>query len=45
MISVVTNAEVIPLKRIVRAEDAKAFVFITDTHETLGEGFSALEGE
>ncbi|MBR1584122.1 MAG: YitT family protein [Clostridia bacterium] len=45
VISVVTNAEVIPLKRIVRAEDAKAFVFITDTHETLGEGFSALEGE
>ena len=45
LISVVTNAEVIPLKKIVRSEDEKAFVFITDTHETLGEGFSALAGE
>ena len=45
LISVVSRTEVIPLKRIVRSEDPKAFVFITDTHETLGEGFSALEGE
>lgn len=45
ILSVVTRAEVLPLKRIVREEDKSAFVFITDTHETLGEGFSALDGE
>ena len=42
LISVVSQREVIPLKKIVRQEDEKAFMFITDTHETLGEGFSAL---
>ena len=45
LISVVSQREVIPLKKIVRTEDQKAFMFITDTHETLGEGFSALNGE
>ena len=45
IISVVSRAEVLPLKRIVREEDGKAFVFITDTHETLGEGFEALSGD
>ena len=45
LISVVTQREVIPIKKIVRQEDEKAFMFITDTHETLGEGFSALNGE
>ena len=45
IISVVTRAEVLPLKRIVREEDEKSFVFITDTHETLGEGFESLGGE
>ena len=45
LISVVTQREVIPLKKIVRQEDEKAFLFITDTHETLGEGFNALNGE
>ena len=45
LISVVSQREVIPLKRIVRGEDGKAFMFITDTHETLGEGFSALNGD
>ena len=45
LISVVSQREVIPLKKIVRQEDEKAFMFITDTHETLGEGFSALAGE
>lgn len=45
LISVVSQREVIPLKRIVREEDDKAFVFITDTHETLGEGFSNLQGD
>ncbi len=45
LISVVSQREVIPLKRIVRTEDQKAFMFITDTHETLGEGFNALNGD
>jgi len=45
LISVVSRAEVVPVKRIVHEEDEKAFVFITDTHETLGEGFSNLQGE
>lgn len=45
VLSVVSMGEVIPLKRIVKQEDAKAFVFITDTHETLGEGFGKLDGE
>ena len=45
LISVVSRGEVVPVKRIVREEDEKAFVFITDTHETLGEGFSNLQGE
>ena len=43
LISVVSQREVLPLKKIVRQEDDKAFVFIADTHETLGEGFTALE--
>jgi len=45
LISVVTQREVIPLKKIVRQEDEKAFMFITDTHETLGEGFNAWNGD
>ena len=45
LISVVSQREVIPMKKIVRQEDAKAFMFITDTHETLGEGFGSLVGE
>ncbi len=45
LISVVSSREIIPLKKIVRQEDGKAFMFITDTHETLGEGFSAMNGE
>ncbi len=45
LISVVPQREVIPIKKIVRQEDQKAFMFITDTHETLGEGFSARNGE
>ena len=44
LISVVSQREVVPLKKIVRQEDEKAFMFIADTHETLGEGFSALNG-
>ena len=45
LMSVVSQREVVPLKKIVRETDEKAFVFITDTHETLGEGFSALGQE
>lgn len=45
LISVVSQREVLQLKRIVREMDQKAFVFITDTHETLGEGFGNLQGD
>ena len=45
LLSVISQREVIPLKKIVRQADEKAFMFITDTHETLGEGFSALNGD
>ena len=43
LISVVSQREVMDVKRIVRQEDKKAFMFITDTHETLGEGFGDLK--
>ena len=43
LISVVSQREVLDVKRIVRQEDKKAFMFITDTHETLGEGFGDLK--
>lgn len=42
MLSVVSQREVMTVKRIVREEDKVAFMFITDTHETLGEGFANL---
>lgn len=42
LISVVDHKEVVTVKRIVREIDSKAFMFITDTHETLGEGFNNL---
>lgn len=42
LISVVDHKEVMAVKRIVRETDAAAFMFITDTHETLGEGFGNL---
>lgn len=42
LISVVDQKEVLAVKRIVREADARAFMFITDTHETLGEGFRSL---
>lgn len=44
MIVCVAGGREIPrVKRIVRDEDPKAFLFITDTHETLGEGFNKLK--
>ncbi|MBR6185041.1 MAG: YitT family protein [Clostridia bacterium] len=45
LLSVISQREVYPLKKIVRQEDPKAFMFIADTHETLGEGFEELGGE
>ena len=37
-----SSREIPKLKRILKEEDSKAFLFITDTHETLGEGFTRL---
>lgn len=45
LISVVDQKEVMKVKRIVREADGRAFMFITDTHETLGEGFRSLDKE
>ena len=41
---VTSRQEMTALKRIVHEEDEKAFMFITDAHEALGEGFSRLDG-
>lgn len=41
LICIVSNRETMQLKRIVKQEDPVAFMFVTDTHETLGEGFAA----
>lgn len=40
IICVCASREITRLKQIVKLEDGKAFMFITDTHETLGEGFN-----
>lgn len=45
LLCVVGRLEIVSLKQIVQQEDPRAFVFITDTHETLGEGFRQLNGE
>lgn len=45
LLCVVGRMEVVALKNIVREEDKNAFVFITETHETLGEGFHDLGSE
>lgn len=42
LICVVTRIEMMSVKAIVHDIDPQAFVFITDTHETLGEGFRNL---
>ena len=42
---VASRQEMTTLKRIVQEEDEKAFMFITEAHETLGEGFSRLDGK
>ena len=43
ILCVASGREIPRLKRIIKAEDPKAFIFITDTHETLGEGFAQLK--
>ena len=42
---VMSRQEMTTLKRIVQEEDEKAFMFITEAHEALGEGFSRLGGK
>lgn len=45
LICVVGRLETIKCKQIVESEDPFAFMYLTDTHETLGEGFRKLSGE
>jgi len=45
VLCVLPPQEVARLKSIVREEDERAFMFITEAHEALGEGFSKLSGE
>jgi uncharacterized membrane-anchored protein YitT (DUF2179 family) len=42
VLCIVGRMEVTRLKQIVQEEDPRAFMFITDTHETLGEGFRGI---
>ena len=42
---VMSRQEMTALKRIVQEEDESAFMFITDAHEALGEGFSRLDSQ
>ena len=42
LLCVVGRFEAVKVRAIVSEEDAAAFMFITDTHETLGEGFKNL---
>lgn len=45
VLCVVSAQELGRLKAIVRREDPSAFVYISDAHEVLGEGFRKLEAE
>ena len=45
VLCVTSRQEVTTVKQIVREEDEKAFMFISDAHEALGEGFSRLDAE
>ena len=45
VLCVASRQEITAIKQIVREEDPTAFMFITEAHEALGEGFSQLEGE
>ena len=42
VLTVASRQEISAIKRIVREEDEAAFMFITEAHEALGEGFSRL---
>ena len=42
ILCIVSAQEVARLKTVVRMQDEKAFVFITDAYEVLGEGFQSL---
>ena len=45
LLCVVGRFEAVKVKTIVYEADEHAFMFITDTHETLGEGFAKLKQE
>lgn len=45
VLSVVSRQELARIKDIVREEDEAAFMFVTEAHEALGEGFSRLSGD
>ena len=45
VLCVAARQEIMAVKRIVQEEDEKAFMFITEAHEALGEGFSRLDSE
>lgn len=45
LLCILSAQEVARLKIIVRMQDEKAFVFITDAHEVLGEGFAKLTSD
>ncbi len=45
VLCVAARQEIMAVKRIVREEDEKAFLFITEAHEALGEGFSRLDSD
>lgn len=42
VLAVISRSELPMIKEIVRQEDEKAFMFVTEAHEALGEGFSQL---
>ena len=42
---VISRSELARLKRLVREEDEKAFVIVTEAFEALGEGFESLQRE
>ena len=45
VLCVASRQEISAIKQIVREEDERAFMFITEAHEALGEGFSQLDEE
>ena len=45
VLCVTSRQEVARIKEIVRQEDKNAFMFVTEAHEALGEGFSAWDKE